>query len=113
MPYIIVVNQPGCLPEQDPYAVATIEEAREHLKCELPGTYEWLTDDDYAAMMEDVAALPESGGVVGPLPDGYVIEVQRVSWGDLDETGVLARAGVKFPDDEIVCREIIDAYNAH
>lgn len=25
-------------------------------------------------------ALPEPGGMIGPLPDGTVIEVERVSW---------------------------------
>lgn len=29
MPYIVIVNQPGFLPEANPYAVATLEEARE------------------------------------------------------------------------------------
>jgi hypothetical protein len=31
----------------------------------------------------DALALPESGGTVGPLPDGTVIEVRRVKWRDI------------------------------
>jgi hypothetical protein len=43
--------------------------------------------------------VPESGGTVGPLPDGTVIEVERVTWGQL-----AYRAFEK--------QEILDAYKA-
>jgi hypothetical protein len=39
----------------------------------------------------DVSKLPESGGTVGPLPDGTVIEVRSVPWAGSD--GMYALAG--------------------
>lgn len=110
MPYTITTHRPGKherpIEDGDRYsrrAVATLEDAREHLRCELPGAYEWITDGDYADMMADIVALPESGGTVGPLPDGTVIEVAQVSW-------LALGAGLKVenPTDQ----KILDAYNA-
>lgn len=72
MPYIIVVNMPGCLPEQEPIAKATLAEARESAADEI-NERPWV--DDQATMDElyDAAgSLPETGGIVGPLPDGYI-----------------------------------------
>lgn len=97
MPYIICVNQPGCLPEADPTAVATIEEAREAATQEctvsearFPGTAEsggWGDPKVWTPFEDAARELPESGGTIGPLPDGYVIDVRQVS---LDELAGLA-----------------------
>lgn len=108
MPYIITVNQPGCLPESDPTAVATIEEARETAReevarysGEMPRT--WPTP--IAAYVGEAERLPEHGGTVGPLPDGYVIDVRRVTW---DELAKLAQ----WPEGRSsVPALILDAYN--
>jgi hypothetical protein len=88
MPYTICVNQPGYLPEADPYAVATFEDAREAVDAELSrSNVEGLMD--FAALNAEVAALPESGGTIGPLPDGYVIDVTEHSY---DSIAAQARA---------------------
>jgi hypothetical protein len=99
MPYIICVNQPGCLPEQEPYAVATIEGARQAVFSEAEDAL-GVGDLDAVRMCREIT---ESGGVVGPLPDGYVIDVRRVTWQELRKlTGLLS----------MVDREaILDAYN--
>jgi hypothetical protein len=113
VPYIITVNQPGYLPESDTLACATIDEAR----CHALDVYDERrgTDEDDAAAgigpddpirgawldcADAIETLPEHGGVVGPLPDGYVIDVQFFTW---DEFMNLNDACV---------REAIDAYNA-
>lgn len=51
--------------------------------------------------------LPESGGKVGPLPDGTVIEVVRVEWRTLAEDAEIAWRLPALPTVEI-----IDAFNA-
>ena len=103
MPYIITVNQPGFLPEQDPYAVATIEEARD-------AAWEEVTDRG-ASVPDDpqwhnaTTRLPEHGGTVGPLPDGYVIDVRKVDWMELASLAGMTTFPRTDPD------HIIDAYN--
>jgi hypothetical protein len=51
---------------------------REYADCEelLPRTYYDLS--------QKARELPESGGMIGPLPDGTLIEVYRVSWSELE-----------------------------
>lgn len=57
------------------YAVATLEEARTvpvaHIEHASIGSRDDWADAHYAAQ-----TLPESGGTVGPLPDGTIIEVR-------------------------------------
>jgi hypothetical protein len=66
------------------------------------------TEETMQPWLAQVTALPESGGTIGPLPDGTVIEVERVSW--------LSLLKAAFPDhdhgDVYGEDEIIDAYNA-
>lgn len=60
------------------HAVATLEEAREHTRGIIGDTY-CRTGDALDA--EWCAALDaELPGTVGPLPDGTVIQVERVDW---------------------------------
>lgn len=59
-------------------AVATLEEARRAIVDTYGGVYGYLV------------ALSESGGTVGPLPDGTIIDVMPVSWTFLFEEQGLA-----------------------
>jgi hypothetical protein len=104
MPYIVCVNQPGCLPEQSPVATATIEDAREAAKAAIiDGPYDFGVDEHIIATY----ALREQGGVIGPLPDGYVIDVQYVSYGAMWEAATGSKA-----NQPVETQDIIDAYNA-
>lgn len=79
-PYIITTKTP----EEDFHrksrvAVATLDDAREI-------AYEAMADassiyllSDAAVIAEGIDTLPESGGTIGPLPDGTIIEVERVT----------------------------------
>ncbi len=110
MPYIIRSNKPGRLP----VAVATIEEAREEADRALKdalSAYDAQGEHPSARDLHAAAmAMPETGGVIGPLPDGYVIEVHHLRWDELRE--------LLPPRDTPIIREIgdagqplIDAYN--
>ena len=67
---------------------ATLEEAREaaHVIVAESATAASLavtTTAGWAPHDDDAIALPESGGTVGPLPDGTVIEVEPSTYDDL------------------------------
>lgn len=51
-------------------AVATLEEARKALRHSFPDF------PSYFRAQSSIEELPESGGTIGPLPDGTVIEVK-------------------------------------
>lgn len=111
MPYIIIVNRPGFLPEQEPYAVATLEEARGAAQDELSRSPLWddpNSDEEarYKELSAEVQSLSESGGVIGPLPDGYVVEVRHV-----DRAELLALLGLEGHGDPDISR-LIELYNA-
>jgi len=73
MPYVIRTGLDG---QDTRYhsrtAVATLEEARETIAPTI-----------LAASPNHVWHLAESGGTIGPLPDGTVIEVRQASWFEL------------------------------
>jgi hypothetical protein len=121
MPYIVCTNTPGNLPDgTEPRAYATIEEARDAARGEVETSLERAPEGDRNFLSRHfagkIAYLPEHGGVIGPLPDGYVIDVQAKSWPELAEL-----AGVPFqteshpgPRYEGIARDharILDAYN--
>lgn len=116
MPYVICVNLPGCLPERGPTAVATIEEARDvvcdevHIAFDQPGyDADHAEDPDlHGAALDAANALPDTGGVIGPLPNGYVIDVQQVSTNELRE--LAGMRPLSAPDDSDMIHAI-DAYN--
>ena len=64
----------------------------------------------YAGAHTAIEEVPESGGSVGPLPDGTVIEVERVSEGELGRAIGLNPGGRILA--EMSTAEIIAAYNA-
>ncbi len=114
MPYIICVNRPGYLPEQEPVAVATLEEARDEATNALAqhgiaakgeGMRLWVPP-----LVTTAQTLPEQGGTVGPLPDGSVIDVQQVG---IKELARLCDFTPSASDGGVVTADVvIDAYNA-
>lgn len=114
MPYIICVNMPGCLPEADPIAVATLGEAREaaaeELDASLPQDRAMNSDEQRTdrwarlAIRDNLAA--GWGGTV-KRPDGYVIDVRHVTDAEL-----AAFAQLGYDDALHFTRDqIINAYN--
>lgn len=110
-PYIVTTKQPSLALQDEPLiersrrAVATLDEAMDYL-CELV----LFAGDPDAALPVD-----ESGGTVGPLPDGTVIEVEAttrleaVAW--LIDVAHPRRDWAAMPDEEFWLYWI-DAYNA-
>jgi hypothetical protein len=91
MPYIIETTIPGCgtrcgEPEEcervteSRHAVATLEEAREHAVNAWYSREPGDRDEHSLARRDTCLRLPESGGTIGPLPDGTVIEVKPVDY---------------------------------
>jgi hypothetical protein len=113
MPYIVTAKRP-CATEYGAQfslsrrAVATLEEAQEtawDVACNHLG-------GDPAPFV----ALPESGGTVGPLPNGTVIEVEQTTWAALaeaaDEDWWIALAEREDEGNATARQTILDAYNA-
>jgi hypothetical protein len=108
MPYIVTTERElpsaedsSTLTYRERRAVATLEKARLVVR-EAVFTGSALTAP---AIWNSIAVLPESGGTVGPLPDGTVIEVEAVSWADLRERAGLGR------DALVLDEQTITAYN--
>jgi hypothetical protein len=108
MPYIVTTKRPAKVDHDEERAerehvsrraVATLEEVKAHAASEVERREH--DDDQFFA----TALLPESGGSVGPLPDGAVIEVEQTTWRDL------GWVGATMPDSGIA-RSLTDAYNA-
>jgi hypothetical protein len=88
------------------HAVATLDEARETA---LRAVGE--RRDMYYCEMED--AVPESGGTVGPLPDGTVIEVEQRSRNWLaDRLGGMTDEHVWPAKDDATLQRQCNAYHA-
>lgn len=102
-------------------AVATLEDARQYCEDEAKSVCGHLNDPDddqhfapeWDGAVDAAQELPESGGTVGPLPDGIWIEVEHVRWDDLRERAFAAGAPspiVREPGD---CGQpVVDAFNA-
>jgi hypothetical protein len=114
MPFIVTTNRgcddaecsPRCRNRKlSRRAVATLEEARA-----VVATITEAARPDRADILNAIVALRESGGTVGPLPDGTVIEVEAVTGGAL-----ALRAGFAidaYGHCEASYAEVIAAYNA-
>ncbi len=115
MPYIITTTTPGDGMERSPNrfgrttrrAEPTLDKARAEA-ADLATFHgrgdSYSIDEAYA----QIARLPESGGTVGPLPDGTTITVERVTEADLRSA---------LPDDSWGAQaadlaNVIDAFNA-
>jgi hypothetical protein len=88
----------GCWPPRvTRTAVATLDEARKHITRNAPQD-----------LRKRVAALDQSGGTVGPLPDGTVIEVRPVMHVELAREAGLGRRDTPMMSDAA----ILAAFNA-
>lgn len=114
MPYIVTTKRhhaitadPGCddLIAVSRRAVATLEEAFNNVPPAVRSTL---------GLLDKLLALPESGGTVR-LPDGTVIEVDRLTWVELAVTAKMDRPRLAAYDalnSRRARRRIIDAFNA-
>lgn len=115
MPYIVCVNRPGCLPEQSPLATATIDEvrraARAALDDSLPQDRSLNSDEQRAdrwarLAIQDMIDGGEGGTIT--LPDGYVVDVRRVT---INELAALCGKWNERGSSDFSTAAIIDAYN--
>jgi hypothetical protein len=111
-------------------AVATLDELEARLYNEVAGIH-GEAFEPLCATIEDLCLRidsgEESGGTVGPLPNGTVIEVERATWCSLDRAALIAVHGTTL--DPVTCmdrsldcpesqigegrqQQIIAAYNA-
>lgn len=87
MPYTISVNTPGCLPEQEPYEVETLAEARDALSTEVTRTvdaHDGPGAEEYGAQeAEAQQAIMDIGPEGGSVTVGnYVHEAIRTDASD-------------------------------
>lgn len=108
MPYVITTTTPTggesslAVGKRTRVAVATLEEAR---KAAARAIIADPTADGAIARTRECHTIPESGGTVGPLPDGTVIEVERAPWPHI------ARSGQEWGTD-VGRAAILAAFNA-
>jgi hypothetical protein len=115
MPYTVTKRQGEPADLDDPpagfRAVRTLDEAR---SAAYEQVVQAVNDSEHEAAPGDwlkdaCCDLPAAGGIVGPLPDGTVIDVQHVTWPILYR--LAGRPGV--PGSLTVTeQETVDAYNA-
>lgn len=91
-------------------AVATLDEARAFVGNEIADVAA-NTNRLYPALDKQHRELSESGGTVGPFPDGTVIEVAPTTTDALREAVEISGYG-SWPDCDPSDDEIIYAYNA-
>jgi hypothetical protein len=65
-------------PDPHPVAVATLDEARGYAVNVWYAAEPGDRDEHSLARRDACLRIPESGGTIGPLPDGTTIEVERV-----------------------------------
>lgn len=127
MPYIVTTKRPiGVSKSLAPAckasrrAVATLEEARANVqkivapaeKVKLMSPYRIR---EFTPFVQHALHLPESGGTVGPLPDGTVIEVEPITReAMLDDISFHAIGSPFLSDDQWPwsTENIIAAFNA-
>lgn len=90
----------------DTRAVATIAQARDYADQRIFATARELEDPAVVRCRDTAFNLPETGGTIGPLPDGVVIEVSVTDWQDL-----AGRAGLIYAPGTFTVAEILDAFN--
>lgn len=123
MPHIITIRKPldgrtdrMVIPfDTPPCVVATLEELEARLYNEVGGVH-GESYEPLCATIEDLLLRldsgEESGGTIGPLPDGTLIEVKFASWQQLGALMGTAQAVIDNLLDDNCHGEIIDAYNA-
>lgn len=76
MPYVITTRAIVHPQIASRRAVATLDEVRRHVGGIVTLNRSAFYSTGFDAAQKQIAALGESGGSVGPLPDGTTIEVQ-------------------------------------
>lgn len=111
MPFIITTTSPNGSfhGEITSHAVGTIEEARDYVLEDI-GISEPDTWAEHDAIQASIDNLPESGGTIGPLPDGTTIEVSLATYDDLRASANLVGIELYGLRDERR-DQILDAYN--
>ena len=114
MPYVITTKRRGSYGPQysaaeadavSHRAVTTLEEAKRAAYDVLDTQRDTMGPEKYGKLRCVIFDWSGSGGTVGPLPDGTVIEVEAVTWQDLGWVGTTTPdAGIAAP--------LLDAYNA-
>jgi hypothetical protein len=112
MPYIITTLHPWADANEPARrartrtAVATLEEAQDIVTEDLQH-FDFDAFPDHP-LADGIPALPESGGTVGPLPDGTVIEVERVARFELGfSAGLIAADHPQLWNDS----DLVDKFN--
>jgi hypothetical protein len=69
-------------------AVATLDEARIEARIVVATerAIDGASEQIISRAMQTADTLPESGGTIGPLPDGTVIEVREMTYEDIDRS---------------------------
>jgi hypothetical protein len=93
-------------------AVATLDEAREAAHGIVNRAPAGRAEQYTSSPGRDAMTLPESGGTVGPLPDGTIIEVAPVGRDDLFATLVPVQNRNTASARYWPAERLIDAYNA-
>lgn len=126
MPYIIETKRTandvsqGYVVVTTRRAVATLDEAQNAAQLVIDNGPPITSKATWQALCGQVVTIGESGGKVGPLPDGTVIEVRRVLWSELAaDLGIELRHDPPTQDGDYLherqARElaaVIDEYNA-
>jgi hypothetical protein len=118
MPYIITTKQVDgaaydTVVAVSRRAVATLDEARTwvHRESVPDGLPREMEQECWSYLDSNIARIGDQGGTVGPLPDGTVIEVERVSGYALAQR--VAPLGLNPRDsDAAKLVQILDVYNA-
>lgn len=109
-PYVVTTKRPNCSQGARcthatvaRRAVATLEEAKTTI-LDMPGC-RWL---------DAVALINESGGTVGPLPDGTVIQVEAIGQHGMRHALRCWASGLDTRDalDDTISGAWVDAFNA-
>lgn len=89
-------------------AVATLEDAQAYVSGVVSAR---TTSADNRGARKTAAdrlwSLPESGGEIGPLPDGTLVEIDYVNWADMAKS-----IGKPYSEYDWRADELIDAFNA-
>ncbi len=93
MPYTFLVYQPALRAGAVPRAVDTLARARSEALEHIVDSYDPYDPHHRSEIgiwqhfEVDAQRIPESGGALGPLPDGYVIEVRWVGGAEFRGVG--------------------------
>lgn len=125
-PYIVTTKLSAAIPSSKPcerpydalsrVAVATLGDAQGRAHDVVFRVESEASDEGpikaFDQAYETLLRLPESGGTVGPLPDGTVIEVEPTTWADLATPSERGRTTYHQGSYQWDQQRILDAFNA-